>query len=84
MEEINFLPYERARKIVAEIVDEEHISEPNRRIFTVYDHKGRSICWFDAEEVLAEAGVKRLEDAYDFILHSIPDWVERETEEMLE
>ena len=82
MEEIHFLPYERAKKIVAEIVDEEHISEPNRRIFTVYDHHGKSLCWFDAAEVMAEAGVKRLEDAYDFLLHSIPEWVERETEKL--
>jgi hypothetical protein len=72
--EIKLMPYEQAKKIVAEIVDEEHLTEPNLRIFTVYADKGESICWFDAEEMLKEAGVKKLEDAYDFILHQIPDW----------
>lgn len=76
MQEIKFIPYERAKKIVTGIVDEEHISEANRRIFNVYDRNGKSLCWFDAEEILKEAGVKRLEDAYDHILHCIPEWAD--------
>ncbi len=77
MEEIKFMPYERAKKIVTGIVDEEHIGEANRRIFNVYDRNGKSLCWYAAEDILKEARVKRLDDAYDHILHCIPEWVDQ-------
>jgi len=49
------LPYEIAQKIVGNVIEEEHLHETERRILTVYDKKGLELCWFDAEEILAEA-----------------------------
>lgn len=84
---VNFLPYAEAKKIVGNVIEEEHIHETNRRILTVYDLKGKELCWFDAEEVLAEVSdrtKKRLTDqekeavkvaAVEYILRRIPDWV---------
>ena len=86
-EEITFLPYEVAKKLVANVIEEEHIREPNRRILTVYDSNEKELCWFDAEEVIAAVGgspKKRPTDqdkdevkmaAVEYILHRIPDWV---------
>ncbi|MFW8600351.1 hypothetical protein ACOHYD_02590 [Desulfobacterota bacterium M19] len=85
-EEINFIPYEEARELVANVVEEEHVKETNRRILTVYDHKNREMCWFDAEEVVAEVGGAPKKRPYeqekeeiklaavDYVLHRIPDW----------
>jgi len=81
-DEIKFLPYETAVKLVGAIQEEEHIREADRRIFTIYDKYGRELCWFDAEETIAAAASGRkgtkeelqpLVEAY--ILHRIPDWV---------
>jgi hypothetical protein len=75
MEEPKFIPYEKAKEIVADIIEMEHPKEDGRRIFNVYNHRGESICWFDADDVEAE-----VEDAEEFveikehILHFIPDW----------
>ena len=86
-EEVTFLPYEEAKKIVGNVIEEEHVYEDNRRILTVYDVNGRELCWYDAEEVLAEVGggrKKRPTDqereevkmaAVEYVLHRIPDWV---------
>lgn len=73
-EEMKCIPYELALKIVGNVIEEEHISEPNRRILTVYDKNGKEICWFDAEDVLAEAKDKSKESAVDLILRQIPEW----------
>lgn len=73
-EEVKYIPYELAMKIVGNVIEEEHISEPNRRILTVYDKNGKEICWFDAEEVMAEAQNKSKEGAVELILHQIPEW----------
>lgn len=74
MEEPQFIPYEEARKIVAEVVEMEHPTEEGKRIFNVYDHKGQSICWFDAEEVEAEVDAEEFKEIEEHILHFIPDW----------
>ncbi|MDY6836449.1 MAG: hypothetical protein SWH78_00615 [Thermodesulfobacteriota bacterium] len=74
MEEPRFIPYEEARQIVAEVVEMEHPREDGKRIFSVYDHKGRSICWFDADEVEAEIDAKEFTEIKDHILHFIPEW----------
>jgi len=58
-QEVTFIPYEEAKRLVGNVIEEEHIHEANRRILTVYDHQERELCWFDAEEVLAEVGAGR-------------------------
>jgi hypothetical protein len=52
----------------------EHPREDGKRIFNVYDHNGRSICWFDAEEVEAEIDAAEFTEVKEHILHFIPDW----------
>ncbi len=88
-QEVTFIPYEEAKRLVGNVIEEEHIHEANRRILTVYDHQERELCWFDAEEVLAEVGgrpEKKAADqeseeikmaAVEYVLHRIPDWVLR-------
>ncbi|OGQ96088.1 MAG: hypothetical protein A2521_13355 [Deltaproteobacteria bacterium RIFOXYD12_FULL_57_12] len=78
-----FLPFETALQLVGAIQEEEHIHEPERRIFTVYDKSNRELCWFDAAETIAAAApdyktqkkekVQPLVETY--ILNHIPDWV---------
>jgi len=74
MDEPRFIPYEEAKKIVAEVVEMEHPREEGKRIFNVYNQKGESICWFDAEEVEAEVDAEEFEEIKEHILHLIPDW----------
>lgn len=77
---VKFIPYELAKKIVGSVMEEEHIHEPNRRILTVYDINKRELCWFDAEEILAEVDPEiRNKDeikeaAVELIMHQIPEW----------
>jgi len=83
----SFLPYEVAKKIVGNVIEEEHLHDSERRVLTVYDLKGRALCWFDADEVIAdvakERGVTMRERendelkvaAVDYVLRRIPDWV---------
>nr|MBF0222920.1 hypothetical protein [Desulfobulbaceae bacterium] len=52
-EELKFLPFGQAKKLVGNVIEEEHLRENNRRVLTVYDHNGKDLCWFDAEEVMA-------------------------------
>ena len=81
-EEVKFIPYETALKIVGNVIEEEHIHEKDRRILTVYDKQENELCWYDAEEILAEAqkdGEITNSDtlkqaAVEIILHQIPDW----------
>jgi hypothetical protein len=87
--EVTFIPYEEAKRLVGNVIEEEHIHEPNRRILTAYDHQGRELCWFDAEEVLLEVGGKPKKNptdqesdevkmaAVEYVLHRIPDWALR-------
>jgi len=74
MEAPRFIPYEQASQIVAEVVEMEHPREDGKRIFNVYDHNGRSICWFDAEEVEAEIDAAEFAQVKEHILHFIPEW----------
>lgn len=74
MDKPRFIPYEQAKKIVAEVIEMEHPREEGKRIFNVYDHKGQSICWFDADEVEAEVDAQEFEEIKEHILHFIPDW----------
>ena len=75
-----FVPYEIAKEIVGNVIEEEHLHELNRRILTVYDKSGRELCWYDAEDVLNEvrSSGKRGDDlkvaAVEHILHQIPVW----------
>jgi len=83
-EGMEFLSYEEAQKIVGNVVEEEHLKEANRRILTVYDPKGKELCWFDAEEVMESVGgtnaktdVAREEAkiaAVEYIMRHIPVW----------
>lgn len=79
-EEIKFVPYEVARKIVSEIVDEEHLHEANRRVMTVYDIDGQELCWFDTAEIMADLGISKTdteqakEAAIEYAFNHIPVW----------
>ncbi|MEW6595590.1 MAG: hypothetical protein AB1413_12050 [Thermodesulfobacteriota bacterium] len=83
-DDVKFIPYELAKKIVGAVMEEEHIHESGRRILTVYDLKNRELCWYDAEDILAEVAERegalpRNKDevkvkAVELILHMIPQW----------
>jgi len=77
-QEIGFLAYQEALKIVAAIQEEEDIHNQDKRVLTVYNHDDREICWFDYDEVMeavgdVEAG-QRKETVQDYILNRIPTW----------
>ncbi len=80
-EEADFIPYEVAMQIVGNIVEEEHLEETNRRILNVYDKEGRELCWYDAEEIMAEAHITNPKDVegvklacVEVVMHQIPKW----------
>ncbi len=78
-EEVKFVPYQVALEIVGNVIEEEHLHEANRRILTVYDKAGRELCWYDADEILAEVGPQpdadaRKTAAVERIMHQIPVW----------
>ena len=79
-EDVKFVPYEVARRIIGEIVDEEHLHEANRRIMTVYDVDGRELCWFDTAEIMAELGITKPDTeeakqaAVEYAFNHIPVW----------
>ncbi len=76
--DIQFLSYEEALKIVAAIQEEEDIENANKRILTVYNYDDKEVCWFDYEQVMAalkEQGESVGKEAVQkYILHRIPDW----------
>ena len=74
MDEPQYIPYEEAKRLVAEVVEMEHPTEDGKRIFNVYNHKGEAICWFDAEEVESEIDAQEFEDIKEHILHFVPEW----------
>lgn len=77
-EQIKFLGFDEAMKIVAAIQEEEAIDSPDKRVLTVYNHDDREICWFDYDELMAAVGPvpkdRLKESVQDYILHHIPDW----------
>lgn len=78
-EQIRFLPYDEALRLVAAIQEEEDIDDPDRRILTVYDHQDKAICWFDFEEVMRDVGVhnndsESKEKVTAYIMRHIPEW----------
>ena len=89
-EEIKFVPYEVARKIVGEIVDEEHLHDADRRIMTVYDVDGRELCWFDTAEIMAELGIVKPDKeqakaaAVEYAFSHIPVWAVEDVLKSLE
>ena len=74
MEEPTFIPYEKAKEVVTNVIEMEHPTEDGKRIFNVYNHRGESICWFDADEVEAEVDAREFEEIKEHLLHYIPDW----------
>ena len=74
MEEPRYLPYEKAKKLVSDIVEMEHPTDDDRRIFNVYNQRGEAICWFDANEVEEEIEAEDFEEVKEHILHFIPEW----------
>ncbi|MCI5130174.1 MAG: hypothetical protein D3904_01335 [Candidatus Electrothrix sp. EH2] len=78
-DEVRFLPFEEATRIVGAIQEEEDIEDSDHRIFTVYSKEDKELCWFDFEEVIRDVqpakGDKGKEEVTDYILHRIPDWV---------
>jgi len=82
-EEEKYVPVEVARRLISEIVDEEHLHETNRRVLTVYGPNGKELCWFDTEDVMKELGVvktneKSKEAAVEYIFHHLPVWAVEE------
>ena len=81
-QQLSYLPYAQALKIVGAIQEEEHPHELNRRIFTVYDLHNKEICWFDAVDTLAKVAPGKINPqkaevqhlVEDYILNHIPDW----------
>lgn len=77
-EEVCFLPYEEAVRIVAAIQEEEDIHQPDHRILTVYNQQNKEICWFDFDEVMRELGptekTAEKDAVTEYILRRIPDW----------
>lgn len=79
-EENECIPYEVAKEIVGNVIEEEHLHEANRRILTVYDKQGKELCWYDAEDVLNEVRTTGMKGddlkiaAVEHILHQIPVW----------
>jgi hypothetical protein len=89
-EEIKFVPYAVAKKIVGEIVDEEHLHDSDRRVMTVYDVDGRELCWFDTAEIMADLGIIKTdtdqakEAAVAYAFEHIPVWAVEEVLKSLE
>jgi hypothetical protein len=78
-EEVKFIGYAEAVKLVGAIQEEEDIDTPERRILMVYGKDDKELCWFDFDEVMTavgkvEAGQKK-EAVQEYILNRIPDWV---------
>jgi hypothetical protein len=79
-EEVKFLPYEEAVRIVAAIQEEEGLHRSNHRVLTVYNQADNEICWFDFDEVIRDIGSsvekgEEKEAVSEYILNRIPDWV---------
>lgn len=79
-EDIRFLPYEEAVRLVGAIQEEEDIERPDHRILTVYSHQDKELCWYDFDEVIRDAGVngkdpQAKEQVSEYIMHHLPDWV---------
>ena len=78
-QEMKFLPYDEAVKIVAAIQEEEDVHQKDHRVLTVYNHDDKEICWFDFDEVMNDVDSDQEKptksEVQDYILHRIPDWV---------
>jgi hypothetical protein len=78
-DEIRFLSYKEALKLVGAIQEEEDVDIPDKRILMVYSIDDKELCWFDFNEVMeavgkVDAGQKK-EAVQNYILNRIPDWV---------
>ncbi|MDA3970686.1 MAG: hypothetical protein PF442_04995 [Desulfobulbaceae bacterium] len=80
-EESDFIPYEVAMQIVGNVVEEEHLRELNKRVLTVYDKEGVELCWYNADEILAEATPEKPKDpesvkraCVEVVMRQIPKW----------
>ena len=78
-EEEKFVPVAIARQLISEIVDEEHLHEPDRRVLTVYGPGGKELCWFDTDDVMQEIGAdkaneKSKEAAVEYVFNHLPVW----------
>ncbi len=79
-EQVRFLPYEEAVRLVAAIQEEEDVDDPDHRILTVYSRQEKELCWFDFEEVMRDAGIKEKdpdakEKVTEYVMRHLPDWV---------
>lgn len=79
-EQVRFLPYEEAVRLVAAIQEEEDVDDPDHRILTVYSRQEKELCWFDFEEVMRDAGIKEKdpdakEKVTEYVMRHLPEWV---------
>lgn len=79
-EQVRFVPYEEAVRLVAAIQEEEDVDDPDHRILTVYSRQEKELCWFDFEEVMRDAGIKEKdpdakEKVTEYVMRHLPEWV---------
>ncbi len=78
-DDIKFIPYKEAARLVGAIQEEEDIERQDKRILTVYSKDDKELCWFDFDDVMAELGEveagERKEAVHHYVLSRIPDWV---------
>ena len=77
-DEIRYLAFEEAAKLVGAIQEEEDIQQSNKRILTVYSKANKELCWFDYDDVIQDIGdvakADQKEAVQSYILAHIPDW----------
>ena len=77
-QDVKFIPFEVAQKVIGSVMEEEHPREDNRRVLSVYDINNRQLCWFDHDDIMAEVESKTKEAAVEHIMHHIPVWAVKE------
>lgn len=77
-DQVKFLSFQEAMRVVAAIQEEEDINNPDKRVLTVYNHDDKELCWFDYDELIEEVGPvgkgELKEAVQNYILNHIPDW----------
>ncbi len=77
-DEMKFLTFEEAAKLVGAIQEEEDIEQSNKRILTVYSKEDKELCWFDYDDVMQAVGdvpkADQKEAVQSYVLTHIPDW----------
>lgn len=77
-DDVKFLSYDEALKLVGAIQEEEDVDTPDKRVLMVYSIEDKELCWFDFDEVMVAVGQveagQRKEAVQNYILNRIPTW----------